>query len=391
MAINKVVLGEETLIDLTSDTVTADSLLVGKTAHDKSGQLITGTMSSGGGSSQVPNVTDWNDFCCKSSNHYPIDAWIMKNNPSDDYLKPVINKTTENFYARAESDVPLPTIVSIYHTPHSGNDFVLDNFFKGAECETLPYLTSPYSYQSGKYLEINYFAFNSKIKTLPNRGYNYFNAPYGEINYWHDSYYCYGGYWFGDCYYLRNTPSKWLWCGAPPSSNKSFFYYLCHFCYVLDAINNLPPTGLYQSLQVNNFIYSFTSCERLKSLTFLSGKTAKWDKQTIDLTTVGYSSRDLTQYGIPKGKEVTDATTYTALKNDRDWWTKDVAYSRYNHNSAVETINSLPNTSKASASVTNTIKFKGAAGSATDGGAINTLTNAEIAVATAKGWTVTFV
>ena len=38
-----------------------------------------------------------------------------------------------------------------------------------------------------------------------------------------------------------------------------------------------------------------------------------------------------------------------------------------------------------------TIKFKGAAGAKTDGGAINTMTEEEIAVATAKGWTVSFI
>jgi len=59
MAINKVVLGDETLIDLTSDTVTADSLLEGVTAHNKAGELITGTMSSSG-SVEIPEVTDWN-------------------------------------------------------------------------------------------------------------------------------------------------------------------------------------------------------------------------------------------------------------------------------------------------------------------------------------------
>jgi hypothetical protein len=64
-----------------------------------------------------------------------------------------------------------------------------------------------------------------------------------------------------------------------------------------------------------------------------------------------------------------------------------VDYARYNHDSAVNTINSLPDTS---AYGTNTIKFRGIAGSATDGGAINTLTEEEIAVATAKGWTVSF-
>ena len=43
MAINKVIYGGETLIDLTSDTVSADKMLEGFTAHDKCGALITGT------------------------------------------------------------------------------------------------------------------------------------------------------------------------------------------------------------------------------------------------------------------------------------------------------------------------------------------------------------
>lgn len=43
MAINKVIYGGNTLIDLTSDTITADQLKSGVTAHDKSGAVITGT------------------------------------------------------------------------------------------------------------------------------------------------------------------------------------------------------------------------------------------------------------------------------------------------------------------------------------------------------------
>lgn len=45
MAANKVVLANgTTLIDLTSDTVDAGSLLSGATAHDKSGAAITGEL-----------------------------------------------------------------------------------------------------------------------------------------------------------------------------------------------------------------------------------------------------------------------------------------------------------------------------------------------------------
>lgn len=47
MAVNKVVFGGNTLIDLTGDTVTADKLMQGYTAHDKTGTVITGTATGG--------------------------------------------------------------------------------------------------------------------------------------------------------------------------------------------------------------------------------------------------------------------------------------------------------------------------------------------------------
>lgn len=43
MAVNKVIYNGTTLIDLTGDTVSADQLKKGITAHDKSGAAITGT------------------------------------------------------------------------------------------------------------------------------------------------------------------------------------------------------------------------------------------------------------------------------------------------------------------------------------------------------------
>lgn len=44
MAINKVLYGQNTLIDLTSDTVTASTLLNGVKAHDRTGTSVTGTV-----------------------------------------------------------------------------------------------------------------------------------------------------------------------------------------------------------------------------------------------------------------------------------------------------------------------------------------------------------
>lgn len=43
MAISKVIFGDETLIDLTADTIKADKLLKGYTAHSADGNAITGT------------------------------------------------------------------------------------------------------------------------------------------------------------------------------------------------------------------------------------------------------------------------------------------------------------------------------------------------------------
>ena len=48
MAINKVVYKGDILIDLTTDTVSPETLAVGATAHDKSGELIVGTFEGGG-------------------------------------------------------------------------------------------------------------------------------------------------------------------------------------------------------------------------------------------------------------------------------------------------------------------------------------------------------
>ena len=51
MAANKVIVNNQTILDLTADTVTAATLKKGVTAHDASGVQITGTLESGGGGS----------------------------------------------------------------------------------------------------------------------------------------------------------------------------------------------------------------------------------------------------------------------------------------------------------------------------------------------------
>ena len=48
MAVNHVIINGKTVVDLRNDTVSADKLLKGVTAHDKTGVKITGTMPNNG-------------------------------------------------------------------------------------------------------------------------------------------------------------------------------------------------------------------------------------------------------------------------------------------------------------------------------------------------------
>lgn len=205
---------------------------------------------------------------------------------------------------------------------------------------------------------------------------------------------------FQYCRSLRKIPMSFLAHGNPLSTNSySLYYYTFSQCSSLDEIIGLPVVHRNASWASNAFYNTFQYCFRLKDITFETNEDGSpivvdnWTKQTIDLTYAvgcvlsnGADPIYNLNSGITKDKEVTDDATYQALKEDPDWWTKDANYSRYNHDSAVRTINSLPDLS---AKGGNTIKFRGNSGALTDGGAISNLTAEEIAVATAKGWTVT--
>ena len=196
---------------------------------------------------------------------------------------------------------------------------------------------------------------------------------------------------FSHCTSLRSAPDISIL--AQKSSNGSIYRNTFTNCASLDDITDMPVV-LY-ALTSNRFYGdTFYGCVRLKKLTFKmvddAPQVINWQNQTINLSnSVGYGEGWLPYSSLyNSAKKITDDATYQALKDDPDCWTTDINYSRYNHNSAVETINSLPDVSGGSG---NTIQFKGQSGALTDGGAINTLTEEEIAVATAKGWTVSLV
>ena len=244
----------------------------------------------------------------------------------------------------------------------------------------------------------NTFSYCYKIREIPESYTTSINFGTG-----HDSSSAYFQGLFSNCYSLRKIPSEFLkQCYGKATYTGFLLYYLGFVnCWCIDKIVGIPvQVGPIKS---NAFSNTFNNCHRAKNIIFDTNedgtaKTAQWKGQTINLQTEGYvtsSPQNTILYynsGITADKEVTDDATYAALKNDPDWFTCNSAYSRYNKTSAIATINSLPDTSAyiAANGGTNTIKFTGTAGSATDGGAINTMTEEQIAVATAKGWTVTF-
>lgn len=202
---------------------------------------------------------------------------------------------------------------------------------------------------------------------------------------------------FYNCANLRRIPDKVMRYLKNTSNTSGHYYGLAYSkpfgsCLALDELVNIHCDGC--EFTSNQFTGFFGGLYRVKDITFATEEDGtpcvrKWKSQVIDLTqSIGYTSGNVVFSLISTDKKVETDEDYQALKNDPDWYTQDYRYSRYNHDSAVNTINSLPDTS---AYGTNTIKFKGAAGELTDGGAINTLTDEEIAVAAAKGWTVSLV
>lgn len=207
---------------------------------------------------------------------------------------------------------------------------------------------------------------------------------------------------FQYCRELRSIPEDFL-KQLYTSTNS---YYSTHLymefsnCWALDEIKGLRmPAG--SNITGNCFSDTFNRCCRVKDVIFATQEDgtpyiANMKSQNIKLNQyAGYFANYSDGYGgagMPESAAIKDAETYATNKNNPDSWTAMSEYSRYNHTSAVNTINSLPDTSAylTANGGTNTITFYPTSGSLTDDGAVETLTEEEIAVAAAKGWTVAY-
>ena len=82
MSVNKVQYNDngqlKTLIDLTADTVTADKLAKGYTAHDMSGNIITGTMESGSKQYYIWNNSDFGVYMSTNNTLHGYSSYTIQ-------------------------------------------------------------------------------------------------------------------------------------------------------------------------------------------------------------------------------------------------------------------------------------------------------------------------
>ena len=177
------------------------------------------------------------------------------------------------------------------------------------------------------------------------------------------------------------------------SPYSSVYYNTFQDCHDLKELT-LPIFPAPAKLRSNCFDSTFRNVQNMRKFIFApppaGNEAVLWTEQTINLADIdcGYDSF------TASSKAIYDDETYNLYKNDPDARAKTVEYSFYNHDSALETIKSLPYAQMVDIphnQLQNVIKFYGKSGEKTDGGAINTLTAEEIAIATNKGWTVSFV
>lgn len=128
MAVNKVIYDGTTLIDLTGDTVTADKLMAGETATDRSGEQITGNV--------VDSGHAWQD----SDGYVHLDDDVgTKADVSDTTATPSTVLDGEIFYnsagVRSVGTVTVPTKLSDLTNDLAVSDFTNDAGYLTSESD----------------------------------------------------------------------------------------------------------------------------------------------------------------------------------------------------------------------------------------------------------------
>lgn len=137
MAYNKIIYNKKTLIDLTGDTVDANSLTKGTTAHDKSGAKITGVLETPSGTITITNngIHVVKNYANANVN-VPIPAGYIK----PEGTKSITSNGTYDItsYASVNVNVAQNTILKIDGVQKTGTYNFTTEIFKSFPESTLP-------------------------------------------------------------------------------------------------------------------------------------------------------------------------------------------------------------------------------------------------------------
>ena len=156
MAYNKIIYNKKTLIDLTGDTVDANSLTKGTTAHDKSGAKITGVLETPSGTITITNngIHSVKNYANANVN-VPIPAGYIK---PEGTKQITANGTTDvTSYASVNVNVPTPEKCTVVITKGTS-----------AYCH-ISYLDA----NTNQYVGYSYYSLDETTKTIV----TYKNSP----------------------------------------------------------------------------------------------------------------------------------------------------------------------------------------------------------------------
>lgn len=424
MANNKVVYAGRVLIDLTEDTVERDKLAEGITAHNKKGETITGTATLLNAQPQVTvTPSDTEQIITPESPYNALSSVKVEASQGGsvelpDFADGIAYLVTGDCQARFfERD----DLIEQYGEMIATKDITNANFmFQNClNTEVIPFTINLFT---GDWVDTTamFSACENLLEAPHINGYSH--NMYCMFEYCHNLQSLNGSFYevahdctnneaiFMDCLSLKNVNSEFLIITNPIEYTATYLSGGFWNCLSLRELVDLPLPIFEtygQLLEQNLFQETFENCASLERLVFRKN----WENednywymryQTLDLSTVGFITEDKItyfeedygfynwNYMVRTQEEYVDALENAQGYGDelsRYYLAVGETYSRYNHDSAVETINSLPYTSWGD----NTIIFTENAGSGTQGGAIGDLTEEEIAVALDKGWIVAFV
>lgn len=279
-------------------------------------------------------------------------SWILEHYTSLLSFSNIENASCCFYSLKSNADLTNLT----FYMKNDGWSNDLSNIFAYSNLQHLPHIV-------GKVDDCSQIFYHCGVESIPDNFFDdfIFSKPNSYID-------C--GSMFCRCYNIIKVPSLKAFkqlqsTGVPSSYYYNFYYQLFFGCDKLQEIRDLPIVyGINSEVKQNFFGGIVNDTPKLSSFTFEPNQTARLSNQILYFQTAGWEN------GYPQSERIQNSV--------------------YNHDSAVETINSLPDTSAFLAEVggTNTIRFYRNQGANTEGGAIGNLTAEEIATAAAKGWTV---